>query len=77
MKRLLALALCMMFAIGTLAGCGQKDSDAKVMAKIIEIDLTSEPVSDSLDPIGGAAEDVAEYSITVNFNGKGTEITSS
>ena len=33
MKRLLALALCMMLAIGTFAGCGQEDADAKVTAK--------------------------------------------
>lgn len=34
------------------------------------------PVSYSLEALGGAAEDVAEFAITVNFNGKGTEITS-
>ena len=49
MKRLLALALCMMLAIGTFAGCGQSDSDAKVMAKIIEIDLTSEEYAFGVD----------------------------
>ena len=49
MKRLLALALCMMLAIGTLAGCGQDDSSAKVTAKIIEIDLTSEEYAFGVD----------------------------
>lgn len=49
MKRLLALALCMMLAIGTFAGCGQSDSDAKVTAKIIEIDLTSEEYAFGVD----------------------------
>ena len=49
MKRLLALALCMMLAIGTLAGCGQEDSDAKVTAKIIDIDLTSEEYAFGVD----------------------------
>ena len=34
------------------------------------------PVSYSLESLGGAAEDVAEFSITVNFNGKGTEVAS-
>ena len=49
MKRLLALALCMILAIGTLAGCGQEDSDAKVTAKIIDIDLTSEEYAFGVD----------------------------
>ncbi len=49
MKRLLALAFCLMLAIGTLAGCGQEDSDAKVTAKIIEIDLTSEEYAFGVD----------------------------
>ena len=43
---------------------------------ILEYTTYQVPVNYSLDPIGGAAEDVAEFAITVNFNGKGTEITS-
>ena len=35
------------------------------------------PVSYSLEALGGSAEDVTEFGITVNFNGKGTEVTSS
>lgn len=34
------------------------------------------PASYSLEALGGAAEDVAEFAITVNFNGKGTEVAS-
>lgn len=34
------------------------------------------PVSYSLEALGGSAEDVAEFGITVNFNGKGTEVAS-
>ena len=44
---------------------------------VLEYTTYQVPVSYSLEPIGGAAEDVAEFAITVNFNGKGTEITSS
>lgn len=43
---------------------------------VLEYTTYRVPVNYSLDPIGGAAEDVAEFAITVNFNGKGTEITS-
>lgn len=43
---------------------------------VLEYTTYQAPVSYSLDAIGGAAEDVAEFAITVNFNGKGTEITS-
>ena len=43
---------------------------------VLEYTTYQVPVNYSLDPIGGAAEDVAEFAITVNFNGKGTEITS-
>ena len=44
---------------------------------VLEYTTYQVPVSYSLEAIGGAAEDVAEFAITVNFNGKGTEITSS
>jgi len=43
---------------------------------VIEYTTYQAPVSYSLEAIGGAAEDVAEFAITVNFNGKGTEVTS-
>lgn len=46
MKRLIALALCIMLAIGTLTGCGNSES---VTAKIIEIDLTSEEYAFGVD----------------------------
>ena len=55
----------------------QFDLLTDVSGGVLEYTTYQVPVSYSLDPIGGAAEDVAEYSITVNFNGKGTEITSS
>lgn len=44
---------------------------------VLEYTTYQVPASYSLEAIGGAAEDVAEFAITVNFNGKGTEITSS
>ena len=43
---------------------------------VLEYTTYQVPVNYSLDPIGGAAEEVAEFAITVNFNGKGTEVTS-
>ena len=43
---------------------------------VLEYTTYQVPVNYSLDPVGGAAEDVAEFAITVNFNGKGTEVTS-
>ena len=43
---------------------------------VIEYTTYQAPVSYSLEAIGGPAEDVAEFAITVNFNGKGTEVTS-
>ena len=48
-----------------------------VSGSVLEYTTYQVPVSYSLEAIGGAAEDVAEFAITVNFNGKGTEITSS
>ena len=48
-----------------------------VSGSVLEYTTYRVPASYSLDPIGGAAEDVTEFAITVNFNGKGTEITSS
>lgn len=48
-----------------------------VSGGVLEYTTYQVPVSYSLEAIGGAAEDVAEFAITVNFNGKGTEITSS
>ena len=43
---------------------------------VLEYTTYQVPVSYSLERLGGAAEDVAEFSITVNFNGKGTEVAS-
>jgi hypothetical protein len=43
---------------------------------VLEYTTYQAPVSYSLEAIGGAAEDVAEFAITVNFNGKGTEVAS-
>ena len=43
---------------------------------VIEYTTYQVPVSYSLEAIGGAAEDVAEFAINVNFNGKGTEVAS-
>ena len=48
-----------------------------VSGSVLEYTTYQVPASYSLEAIGGAAEDVAEFAITVNFNGKGTEITSS
>lgn len=72
--------------IHTLIGSGEI---AQFNNKLIQFDLLTDvsggvleyttyqvPVNYSLDPIGGAAEDVAEFAITVNFNGKGTEVAS-
>lgn len=44
---------------------------------VLEYTTYQVPVSYSLEAIGGSAEDVAEFGITVNFNGKGTEVVSS
>ena len=43
---------------------------------VLEYTTYQVPVSYSLEAIGGSAEDVAEFGITVNFNGKGTEVAS-
>lgn len=43
---------------------------------VLEYTTYQVPVSYSLESLGGAAEGVAEFSITVNFNGKGTEVAS-
>ncbi len=70
MKRLLALALCMMLAIGTFAGCGQDGSDAKVTAKIIEIDLTSEEYAFGVDKNQpGLLEAVNTFIDTIQVDG--------
>lgn len=47
-----------------------------VNGSVLEYTTYQVPVSYSLEAIGGAAEDVAEFGITVNFNGKGTEVAS-
>lgn len=46
MKKLLALALTMVLAIGSFAGCGSSDA---ITAKVIEIDLTSEEYAFGVD----------------------------
>ena len=70
MKRLLALALCMILAIGTFAGCGQDGSDAKVTAKIIEIDLTSEEYAFGVDKNQpGLLEAVNTFIDTIQVDG--------
>ena len=70
MKRLLALALCMMLAIGTFAGCGQEDSNAKVTAKIIDIDLTSEEYAFGVDKNQpGLLEAVNTFIDTIQVDG--------
>lgn len=43
---------------------------------VLEYTTYQVPVSYSLESLGGAAEEVAEFAITVNFNGKGTEVAS-
>ena len=43
---------------------------------VLEYTTYQVPASYSLEAIGGSAEDVAEFGITVNFNGKGTEVVS-
>ena len=43
---------------------------------VLEYTTYRVPVSYSLEAIGGASEDVAEFGITVTFNGKGTEVAS-
>lgn len=47
-----------------------------VSGSTLEYTTYQVPVSYSLEALGGAAEDVAEFAITVNFNGKGTEVAS-
>jgi len=47
-----------------------------VNGSVLEYTTYQVPVSYSLEAIGGPAEDVAEFSITINFNGKGTEVAS-
>jgi len=47
-----------------------------VSGSVLEYTTYQAPVSYSLESIGGAAEDVAEFAITVNFNGTGTEVAS-
>ena len=47
-----------------------------VNGSVLEYTTYQAPVSYSLESIGGAAEDVAEFAITVNFNGVGTEVAS-
>lgn len=47
-----------------------------VSGSVLEYTTYQVPVSYSLEAIGGSAEDVAEFSITINFNGKGTEVAS-
>lgn len=54
----------------------QFDLLTDVSGGVLEYTTYQVPVNYSLDPIGGAAEDVAEFAITVNFNGKGTEVAS-
>ena len=46
MKKLIALALSVVLAIGTFAGCGSKEAST---AKVIEIDLTSEEYAFGVD----------------------------
>lgn len=48
-----------------------------VNGSVLEYTTYQVPVSYSLEALGGAAEDVTEFGITVNFNGKGTEVASS
>jgi len=54
----------------------QFDLLTDVTNAVLEYTTYQVPVSYSLEKIGGAAEDVAEFAITVNFNGKGTEVAS-
>ncbi len=49
MKKLLVICLTFVLALSTLAGCGKKNDDEKVTAKIIEIDLTSEEYAFGVD----------------------------
>lgn len=44
---------------------------------VLEYTKYQVPVSYSLEAIGGSAEDVTEFGITINFNGTGTEVSSS
>ena len=46
MKKLIALALSVVLAIGAFAGCGSKEATT---AKVIEIDLTSEEYAFGVD----------------------------
>jgi len=43
---------------------------------VLEYTTYQVPVSFSLSDLGGAAEDVAEFSITINITGKGTVVAS-
>ena len=72
MKRLFALALCMMLAIGTLTGCGTSES---VTAKIIEIDLTSEEYAFGVDKTQPELlKSVNEFITEIKNNGTFDEI---
>lgn len=54
----------------------QFDLVTGVSGNVIEYTTYQVPASYSLEALGGAAEGVAEFAITVNFNGKGTEVAS-
>lgn len=47
-----------------------------VSGNVLEYTTYQAPVSYSLESLGGAAEDVSEFAIIVNFNGKCTEVAS-
>ncbi len=57
MKKLLALCMCVMMALGVLAGCGQKDSIAK------DLDTVVRAVEDILDENGLELEEQKESEI--------------
>ncbi len=72
MKKLIALALSMVLAIGTFAGCGSTDA---VTAKVIEIDLTSEEYAFGVDKTQPELlESVNAFIAEIQSNGKFDEI---
>ena len=72
MKKLLALALSMVLAIGSFAGCGSSDA---ITAKVVEIDLTNEEYAFGVDKTQPELlKSVNAFIAEIQNNGKFDEI---
>ena len=72
MKKLLALALSMVLAIGSFAGCGSSDA---ITAKVVEIDLTNEEYAFGVDKTQPELlKSVNAFIAEIQSNGKFDEI---